>query len=173
MSVIVLAPFSNGDIRDWSPTHFAGLIALVLERWDGTIRVVGTRSKFTRAAAVLRAYDASRVIADCGRPWPEIVEEIRAATCVIGNNSGLTHLSGWLGVPTVCVFGGSHRREEWRPLGFSARTVSRAIGCSPCHLHRARDCPYDKACLGEIMPETVAEAVFAAMADAKEAYRVA
>ncbi|WP_116090602.1 glycosyltransferase family 9 protein [Sphingomonas crusticola] len=164
MSAIVVSPFSNSDIRDWQPGHFSALIGLLLDRWDGLIRVIGTRSQATRAAAIVRPYDATRVISLCGHlAWDDVVAEVREAACVIGNNSGVTHLAGWLDVPTVCVFGGSHQRIEWRPVGFSARTVSRAIGCAPCHLHYASDCPYGKACLGQIEPEEVAEAVFSAM----------
>jgi ADP-heptose:LPS heptosyltransferase len=167
MSDIIIAPFANGDIRDWQPYHFSTLIGLLLERWEGVVRVVGARSQATRAAAIVRPYDATRVVSDCGRlAWNDLVAVVRGATCVIGNNSGITHLSASLGVPTVCVFGGSHRRDEWHPMGFSAWTISRAIGCAPCHLHRARDCPYDKACLDQIDPETVARAALAAMAKA-------
>ena len=164
MSAIVVAPFSNGDIRDWQLGHFSALIGLLLDRWDGMIRVIGTRSQATRAAAIVRPYSAARVVSLCGHlAWDDVLAEVREAACVIGNNSGVTHLSGWLGVPTVCVFSGSHQRSEWRPIGFSAQTVSRAIGCAPCHLHRSRDCPYDKACLSQIEPEEVAKAAFSAI----------
>lgn len=169
MSEIIVAPFSNGDIRDWQPEHFSALIGLLLEQWEGLIRVVGTRSQATRAAAIVRPHDATRVVSECGRlAWEDVVAAIREAACVIGNNSGITHLSAWFGVPTICVFGGSHRRTEWHPIGPSARTISRAIGCAPCHLHRARDCPYGKACLDQIEPRVVADATLAALAQATE-----
>lgn len=165
MSHVIIAPFANGDIRDWQPDHFSALIGLLTERWDGVVRVIGSRSQSTRAAAIVRPHNAVRVVSECGRlGWDAVVAAIRSADCVIGNNSGITHLSGRLGVPTVCVFGGSHRRTEWRPTGSSARTISRAIGCAPCHLHRADQCPYDKACLGQIAPQVVADAVLLAIA---------
>lgn len=165
MNSIVVAPFSNSDIRDWQPDRFSALIGILLQGWDGLVRVIGTRSQATRAAAIVRPYDATRVISDCGHlGWAEMVDVLRSAACVIGNNSGVTHLSSWLGVPTVCIFSGSHQRVEWRPSGLAACTITRAIGCAPCNLHRAADCPYDKACLGQIEPETVAKATFGVMA---------
>lgn len=167
MNPIVVAPFSNSDIRDWPEGHFSRLIDLLLPRWRGEIHVIGTRSQTTRAAAIVRPFNARRVISDCGRlSWGEMVRLVRGAACVIGNNSGVTHLSGWFGVPTVCVFAGSHQRDEWRPMSFSARTLTRAIGCAPCNLHRAADCPYGKACLQGIEPEQVADIVFEAIAEA-------
>jgi ADP-heptose:LPS heptosyltransferase len=169
MSPIVIAPFSNGDIRDWPGDHFARLIRLLLPRWQGQIRVIGTRSQVTRAAAIVRPFDATRVLSDCGRlAWEEVVNLVRGAACVVGNNSGVTHLSASFGVPTICVFAGSHDRAEWRPMGFSARTITRAIGCAPCHLDWAWQCPFGKACLDDIAPELVADVVVDAIAETGE-----
>ena len=166
MNPIVIAPFSHSDIRDWPDEHFARLVGLLLPRWAGEFRIIGTRSQAIRAAAIVRPYDASRVLSDCGRlNSKEMVSLVREAACVIGNNSGITHLSSWLGRPTVCIFGGAHERSEWRPISFSARTVTRSIGCAPCHLHRAADCPYGKACLTGIDPEHVADVVLEAIAE--------
>jgi ADP-heptose:LPS heptosyltransferase len=166
VSAIVVAPFSNSDIRDWPTGHWAALIGLLLERWTegGTIRVIGTRNQMLRAAEVVRAFDATRVVNMCGHmAWDAVLAQLRAAACVIGNNSGVAHLAGFYGVPTVCVFGGSHQRMEWRPLGFNVVTVSRVIGCSPCQLDHGQVSPYAKACLREIAPETVADAAFRIM----------
>jgi ADP-heptose:LPS heptosyltransferase len=166
MSAIVISPFSNSEIRDWPLEHFATLIGLLLERWENpdTIKVVGTRNQRLRGDQIVRAYDPRQVFNTCGRhSWPQLVEEIRAAACVVGNNSGVSHLAGFHGVPTVCVFGGSHQRLEWRPLGFSVSVVTRSIGCSPCQLDHGHRSPYDKACLRQIEPKVVADAVFATM----------
>lgn len=168
MNGIVVAPFSNGDIRDWQPHHFSELIRILLLGWPGVVHVVGARSQVTRAAAIVRPHDATRVSSECGRPWHDVVALVRGADCVVGNNSGITHLSAWLGVPTVCVFAGSHRREEWHPMAPRALTISRAIGCAPCHLHRAAQCPYGKACLDQIEPSAVADAVLKAMIERSE-----
>lgn len=162
MDVIVLAPFSNSAIRDWPAGHFADLIGLLLERWKGhgIIRVIGTPSQRQRANFIVRRYPADRVVNDCGRlSWPIVVEQVRRAACVIGNNSGIAHLAGSLDVKTVCIFGGSHQRVEWRPLGFNVTLLSRAIACSPCQLDHGRNCHYGLACLREITPEEVCVAV--------------
>ena len=167
MSDIVIAPFSNSDIRDWPIGHYARLIALLLEKaTDGAmIRIIGTRNQKQRAFQIVRGFGATRVVNECGRmSWPEVLAALRCAACVIGNNSGVAHLAGFYGVPTVCVFGGSHQRLEWRPLGLNVTVLSRVIGCSPCQLDHGQFSPYAKACLREISPETVSEATFATMA---------
>ncbi|MDO6413665.1 glycosyltransferase family 9 protein [Sphingomonas sp. BIUV-7] len=167
MKNIILAPFSNSDIRDWPAEHYGALIGCLLDRveHDRTICVVGTASQRLRANDVVRPHPADRVFNDCGRlSWAALVEELKGAGCVIGNNSGIAHLSGSFGVPTVCVFGGSHQRAEWRPLGDNVILVSRAIGCSPCQLDHNSQSPYDRACLRLIEPAVVADAVMLAMA---------
>ena len=167
MSTIIVAPFSNSDIRDWPIEHYAGLIRILLERWTGTglIRVIGTKSQELRACEIVRSFSAARVVNECGRvTWSQVMSQLKSAACVIGNNSGVAHLSGFYGVPTVCVFSGSHQRLEWRPLGFNVAVVSRSIGCSPCQLDHGQTSRFAKACLREITPEVVADAVFTIMA---------
>jgi ADP-heptose:LPS heptosyltransferase len=162
VTAIVLAPFSNSALRDWPAMHFAALARLLIERTDGAIpiRVFGTQAQRLRANQIVRGLRADLVSNDCGRlPWSSVEAELAAARCVIGNNSGIAHISANLGTPTVCIFGGSHQRLEWRPLGPSVVTVSNVIACSPCHAdHRGR-CDYGLSCLREIAPETIADVV--------------
>ena len=160
MKPIVIAPFSHSDIRDWPADHYGALIGLLLRRWSGPVRIVGSPGQAIRAAALVRPYDAGRVINDCGAmPWPDVVGQVRRAACVIGNNSGIVHLAGHFGVPAVCIFSGAHQRAEWRPAGDRTVTLTRTLACAPCHLHVAVACPYDIACLRQIAPEEVAETV--------------
>lgn len=167
MSDIIVAPFSNSDIRDWPSGHYAALAGILSARWPGPgmIRVIGTRNQALRANDIVRLLDPARVANDCGRlPWSDVVARLKSAACVIGNNSGIAHLAGRYGVPTVCVFGGSHQRLEWRPMGLNVVTISRSIGCSPCHLDHGANCPYDKSCLRQIMPDIVADIVLELLA---------
>lgn len=158
MRHVVVAPFSNSDIRDWPPAHFRALIARFVADWDGLIHVVGAPGQALRAREIVRPFDSGRVVNQCGRgSWGEAVTLIRGAACVVGNNSGIAHLAAFEGVRTVCVFGGAHQRLEWRPIGVNVVTLSRAMACSPCHLHHAADCPFGLTCLEEVAPGLVFE----------------
>ena len=164
MSSVILAPFSNSDIRDWPLEHYAELAARLLPALPAqvVIRVTGTRNQRLRGHDVVRRLDPARVVNDCGRlSWAQLMDELRGAACVIGNNSGIAHLSGRFGAPTVCVFGGSHQRLEWRPRGGRVVVLSRVIACSPCGLDHGVSCTYEKACLRQIEPAEVADAVLA------------
>lgn len=166
MSEIIIAPFSNNALRDWPAWHFTTMIEFLLHQIpsDIVISVVGTRGQRLAAAEIVRPFPVDRVGNACGLLWETVLEKVRNATCVIGNNSGITHASGHFGVPTVCVFGGSHQRTEWGALSETTIILSRVIGCSPCQLNHFKDCPYEAACLREIEPSEVASAALRIMA---------
>ena len=166
MSEILIAPLSHNPLRDWPAAHYASLIGLLLDRIPHPVEitVIGTANQRHILNEIVRHYPADRVFNACGLPWGEVVDRIRYAGLVIGNNSGVAHLGGLFGVPTICIFGGSHQRTEWAPLRSNVTVLSREIGCSPCQFHDPQDCRYGIACLGEILPQTVAEATLAALA---------
>lgn len=162
----MIAPFSNSAIRDWPVGHYAALVGLLLDELGGEarVRVIGAPGHRVRACDIVRAYSSARVSNDCGRiAWPDLLAALGSARCVIGNNSGITHLSGAYGSPTVCIFGGSHQRREWRPRGGSVVLLTRAIGCSPCQLDHGEASLYNKACLRQIDPRSVFDAAVAIM----------
>jgi ADP-heptose:LPS heptosyltransferase len=47
---------------------------------------------------------------------PDLAAALTTAGLYVGNDSGVTHLAGLLGTPTVAVFGASDP-GVWRPLG--------------------------------------------------------
>jgi heptosyltransferase II len=68
------------------------------------------------------------------------------AAIVISNDSGLAHLAGATGAPTVAVFGSTS--SAWTaPLGPRVRVVQRAPVCAPCF---RRTCAIGTPCLGAI-----------------------
>jgi len=76
----------------------------------------------------------------------------------IGNDSGVTHLAAFLGLPTASIFGPSDP-ERWHPQGHSI-TVIRAEGtdCAPCFEVLPDNCR-EAECLGRISPERILEAI--------------
>jgi len=165
VSEILIAPLAHNPLRDWPAAHYASLIGLLLDRiqQDVRITVVGTANQRHILNEIVRSFPADRVFNAGGSAWDEVVGRIRSAACVIGNNSGIAHLGGLFGVPTICIFGGSHQRTEWAPLRPNVTVLSREIGCSPCQFHDPRDCHYGIACLGEILPQSVADATLEAI----------
>lgn len=69
----------------------------------------------------------------------ELVERLRAAAAFIGNDSGVSHLAGWIGVPCVVIFGPSDP-VRWRPWGRAVAVVQPPLACQPCFEIAAETC---------------------------------
>ena len=66
---------------------------------------------------------------------------LQEATLFVGNDSGVTHLSAALGVPTIAIFGPSDP-AVWAPIGPRTYVLYGESPCEPCHLTEPRHCPY-------------------------------
>ncbi|MBU6411523.1 MAG: glycosyltransferase family 9 protein, partial [Verrucomicrobia bacterium] len=100
---------------------------------------------------------------------PENLELVAVAAVLsqcrllIGIDSGLLHLAGTVGTPTLGVFGAVN--PEFRlPVGTPSKGVYAALPCSFCHhetpiKHWLTGCPYDIRCMKEISVDQVMKAV--------------
>ncbi|HSV91422.1 MAG TPA: glycosyltransferase family 9 protein, partial [Desulfobacterales bacterium] len=80
-----------------------------------------------------------------------------AAAASVGNDSGVSHLAAWLGVPCVAVFGPSDP-ERWRPVGARVAVVRPPLSCAPCFETAPVNCAQPD-CLLQISPAEVLRAL--------------
>ena len=94
---------------------------------------------------------------------PAVVRVLKAAAGFVGNDSGLMHLAGALGVPTVGIFGSSN--PDWtHPLGARTAAVTAAgFPCRPCY---RRTCNQAQFCLETVAAAAVAAQLRSLLADA-------
>jgi ADP-heptose:LPS heptosyltransferase len=71
----------------------------------------------------------------------------------IGNDSGVSHLSAFLGLPTVAVFGPSDP-DIWKPMGRAVEIVRSRCECSPCFDTGTTGCE-EMECFTRTLPEDV------------------
>lgn len=110
---------------------------------------------------------------EAGLPWREVLEGpaavidmtgktdlravvglLKASSGFVGNDSGLMHLAGVLGVPTVGIFGSSN--PDWTaPAGpRTAAVVANGFACRPCY---RSTCNQPRFCLEELSAQRVVE----------------
>jgi len=83
----------------------------------------------------------------------------------IGNDSGITHLAAFMGIPTIAIFGPSDPKR-WRPIGRSVSVIRPdELDCSPCFESEKRNCD-NPECLNKTSPEMVVKAFYEIMSDA-------
>ncbi|MFO7708071.1 MAG: glycosyltransferase family 9 protein [Desulfobacterales bacterium] len=86
----------------------------------------------------------------------ELIARLRTAWAYVGNDSGVSHLAGWAGVPSVVIFGPSDP-ERWRPRGRCVEVVQAAPACAPCFEREDGGCT-SVDCLDRIRIESVLQA---------------
>ncbi len=86
----------------------------------------------------------------------DLVPLLSSAKGYIGNDSGVTHLAGYLGIPGVAVFGPSDPRR-WKPLGTSISVIQNLNECTPCFEVLSNECK-QRPCLSRITVDQVIKA---------------
>jgi ADP-heptose:LPS heptosyltransferase len=112
--VIALHPGSGGAAKRWPPERFAALSDLVRQSNLTPLLLAGEADEAV-STAVLTHTTASLAIA---RDLSVGALAVLLARCAgyVGNDSGVSHLAGLLGVPTVAIFGPTDP-ARWSPLG--------------------------------------------------------
>jgi len=86
-----------------------------------------------------------------------VVRVLQRSGCFLGNDSGVTHLAAYLGLPTVALFGPSSPLR-WSPVGRNVTVVRGVNDCPPCFETAQSNCE-DPRCLSEISFRKVSEAM--------------
>jgi ADP-heptose:LPS heptosyltransferase len=69
----------------------------------------------------------------------ELLDLLRSAAAYIGNDSGVSHLAAWAGLPSVVVFGPTDPLR-WAPRGRQVEIVTPRLDCQPCFEAAADNC---------------------------------
>lgn len=85
----------------------------------------------------------------------DLASVISKADFFVGTDTGATHLSALIGVPTIVVFSGVADHNIWEPLGKSVCIVRKPIACAPCHIARIEECVALHKCMKDIEVEDV------------------
>ncbi|MFZ0614762.1 MAG: glycosyltransferase family 9 protein [Desulfobacterales bacterium] len=96
-----------------------------------------------------------------------LIGVLESAAGYIGNDSGVSHLAAFMGLPALVIFGPSDP-VRWRPFGDHVRLVRATMPCSPCFGTDDKACRQEGACLAEITPDRVLAAFEKTLANAAQ-----
>jgi heptosyltransferase-2 len=161
--LVILAPGAEyGPAKRWPARHFAALADRLTGSWP-QVQVVLIGSMNERPIATeITTMSAGPVRNLCGETaLGDAFALLADADGVVSNDSGLMHVAAAFGRPQAAVFGSSDPRHT-PPGSARAQVLWLKLDCSPCF---ARECPLGHtACLTQITPETVFDALSQAMA---------
>lgn len=86
----------------------------------------------------------------------DLMTMLKQSDGFIGNDSGISHLAAFTGIPTVVIFGPSSP-TRWKPFGRAVESIRPETDCKPCFETGETDCKEMK-CLEGITPEMVINA---------------
>ncbi len=165
--LLVVAPGTTyGQAKTWPPARVGEFIEMAGARMRARIVLLGDRQTADFVGALRRESplvwgeslaEPSQVVDLTGRTdLTQVVAVLKAAAAFVGNDSGLMHLAGALGVPTVGIFGSSN--PEWtHPLGpRTAAVVAAGFDCRPCY---RKTCNQPEFCLETISAGAVLDRV--------------
>jgi heptosyltransferase-3 len=120
-SVLVLHPGSGGRDKCWPPERFAALAGRFLKH-DWRVLIIEGPADEEVASQVMQLLPAGRAQRVSGLALPQLAALLARATLFVGNDSGVTHLSGLVGAPTLALFGPTDP-AIWAPRGPRVRMV--------------------------------------------------
>jgi hypothetical protein len=131
---VILHPGSGSPKKNAPLGFFKGLYRLLEQKGLKPLFVLG-EAEYTLEGE-LENFETYRV-----ENLLEFARRLKGAKLFIGNDSGFTHLAGYLGVNTVALFGPTDPRV-WKPLGPRVKVLSKFLPCSPCFpdVCTERDC---------------------------------
>lgn len=150
----VLAPRSAyGPARQWPAERFSEL-ARRLIAGGLAVFVCGTAAERGTCEAVALAAGRGAFSLAGETDLPALVALVAGAELAVCNDSGLAHLAGAVGIPTVTVYGSTS--SAWTAaLGPRVRIVQKPPVCSPCF---RRTCRIGYPCLTAIPVERIERA---------------
>lgn len=153
-----------GQAKTWPAERVTEFMTLAVNRHGVRIVLLGDRQagEFVRGLREGSALTWTSSLAADGQvvdltgqtDLAQVVGVMKSARAFVGNDSGLMHLAGALGLPTVGVFGSSN--PDWtHPLGpWTAAVVAGDFACRPCY---RRTCNQPEFCLATVGAGVVLE----------------
>jgi heptosyltransferase-2 len=142
---------TNSGAKRWPAERFARTADRFNELQGFQTIIVGTAGDTSVAEEVARKMRSPAVVLAGQTSIAELKGLLAWARLVISNDTGTSHVSAALGIPTVVVFGPTEHIST-RPLSQRAAVVRHDVSCSPCML---RECPIDHRCMTRVEVDDV------------------
>lgn len=146
-------------VREWMPPEWDKLVRALQCAYGATVVQLGADANTTKHGAV-RAYRARGAIDLVGdRPLEETIGILKLSDYFIGIDSGLLHLAGAVGTPTLGIFGSMNPEFRLPPTTPSVG-VTAEVECLACHHryptgHWKTGCDYEIRCMTSLSAERV------------------
>jgi len=160
-----LAPGARWVSKRWHDRKFSDLLSILREAGAPAVTLILGPDELVwfdggPLAEAAAHYPGLDVIREA--ELPDVADALGRCHVTVTNDSGLLHLSEAVGTPVVALFGPTVRAFGYFPLLPDSRVLEKSLDCRPCSRTGSKPCHRgDLACLEEITPEEVGNAVLA------------
>jgi ADP-heptose:LPS heptosyltransferase len=107
----------NSPAKRWPTSHWIDLMGMLLKQATANITLFGTPTDAAITREIKKQFrHENRVIDRAGKTdLPAFANEVATCKLVMGNDTGGVHLSNFLGIPTVVLFGPTNPHKT-RPI---------------------------------------------------------
>jgi len=140
-----------GPAKRWFPERFAAVADRLIEEFSVDIGLFGSGADRETTEAISRHARHPLIDLAGATTLKDAISIMATCRLFISNDSGLMHIAGALGVPTLAIFG-STNPVATSPIGESNIIIHKDIPCSPC---LKEECPEDFQCMDMITVDDV------------------
>ncbi|MXW03791.1 MAG: lipopolysaccharide heptosyltransferase II [Gemmatimonadetes bacterium] len=154
--ILGVAPGASHGPKRWPPERFAGVADHMAESRDMKILLLGSEADRPVTGEVADAMERPAVDWTGATDLALLPAAVRRCALMVSNDSGPMHVATAVGTPVIGVFGATHPRLGFAPVGPADAAVTLDLPCSPCSLHGNRACRFrTHACMEELDPRRV------------------
>jgi heptosyltransferase-2 len=135
-----------GSARCWLPDRYGKLASRLRAEYGAEVILLGAPPEAALARAIVQAASGAVIDLVGKTKMAEIPALLASCDLFVGNDSGLTHVAGAVGLPIVGLYGPTDP-EATRPAAARLEIIREPVSCSPCFL---RECPVDHRCMTRI-----------------------
>lgn len=155
-SLIAVHPGSGSRHKNWPADRFAQVIRSWAGRPNTLVMLIRGPADDSVVAEVSSLTGDLKLI-EVDRPTlPLLAALLKQCALYVGNDSGVSHLAGAVGTPSVVLFGPTDP-TIWAPQGSSIRVVTSSVECSPCPAERRRGCSHLQCLRSTSVDQVLAE----------------
>lgn len=156
--VVVIAPFSTGENRNWEPERYAAIANWLQTERNAQVLLTYSPRDSEKAKAITEQCRTPIVCAE-GTSLRQYVALLRRADIALCVDSSAMHLAAALGTPYIALFGATPVHER-APLVGKGLPIAHIEGltCAPCDQSHCSN-PVFRACMKRITVEDVQKAI--------------
>ena len=154
--VLGVAPGASHGPKRWPPERFARVADHMAKSRELKLLLLGSETDRAVTCEVLNAMERPAVDWTGATDLALLPAAVQRCALLVSNDSGPMHVATAVGTPVIGLFGATHPRLGFAPVGPADAAVTLDLPCSPCSLHGNRACRFrTHACLVDLDPSRV------------------